>query len=146
MITLRIIVYLLTDVEFGFETIGYSTSEAGGVVEVGVVKYGSSSLPLSVSLSTMNGSATSPQDFTPINGQQLTFSPAQRRQAVAITIINDVIFEDTEEFTALLTPISSQSRVLLDGSNSTTVQISDTDSKKYSTLLNILFVIDCLFF
>ena len=100
------------------------------MVEMGVFKYGSSSLPLSVSLSTMSGSATSSLDFTPINGQELTFSPSQSRQTVNINIINDGTFEDTEEFTVLLTPVSLQSRVRLDGSNTTTVQISDDDSKK----------------
>ena len=130
-------VFPLTVVEFGFENIGYSTSESVGVVEVGVFKYGSSSLPLSVSLSTMSGSATSSLDFTPINGQELTFSPSQSRQTVNINIINDGTFEDTEEFTVLLTPVSLQSRVRLDGSNTTTVQISDDDSKKTLKHLNV---------
>ena len=120
----------LTVIEFGFENIGYSTSELVGVVEVAVVKYGSSSLPLSVSLSTMSGSASSPQDFTAISGMELTFSPSQSRQTVNINIINDGTFEDTEEFSVLLTPASLQSRVCSDGSNTTTVQISDDDSKK----------------
>ena len=94
-----------------------------------MVKYGSSSLPLSVSLSTMSGSATSPQDFTAIS-VQLMFSPAQNRQTVSISIINDGIFEDSEEFFVLLTPVSPQSRVRLDGSNTTTVLISDDDSER----------------
>ena len=118
----------LTAVEFGFENVGYSVSESIGVVEVGVVKYGSSSLPLSVSLSTMSGSATSPQDFTAIS-VQLIFSPTQNRQTVNINIINDDIFEDSEEFFVLLISVSPQSRVRLDGSNTTTVLISDDDSK-----------------
>ena len=93
-----------------------------------MVKYGSSSLPLSVSLSTMSGSATSPQDFTAIS-VQLIFSPTQNRQTVNINIINDDIFEDSEEFFVLLISVSPQSRVRLDGSNTTTVLISDDDSK-----------------
>ena len=94
-----------------------------------MVKYGSSSLPLSVSLSTMSGSATSPQDFTAISVQELTFSPTQNRQTVSINIINDGIFEDSEEFTVLLSPVSPQSQVRLDSSNTTMVLISDDDSK-----------------
>ena len=116
-----------TAVEFGFETVSYRTSESVGVVEVGVVKYGSSSLPLSVSLSTMSGSAISPQDFTAISVQELIFSPTQNRQTISINIINDSIFEDSEEFSVLLTPVSPQSRVRLDGSNTTTVLIIDDD-------------------
>ena len=94
-----------------------------------MVKYDSSSLPLSVSLSTMSGSASSPQDFTAISGMELTFSPSQSRQTVNISIINDDTFEDSEEFAILLTPVSRQSRVRLDGLNTTTVQICDDDSK-----------------
>jgi hypothetical protein len=78
----------------------------------------------------MSGSATSPQDFTAISVQELTFSPTQNRQTVSINIVDDVIFEDPEEFTVLLTPVSPQSRVRLDGSNTTTVQITDDDSKR----------------
>ena len=126
-------------VEFGFETANYPTLESSGVVAVGVVKYGSSSLPLSVSLSTMSGSATSPQDFTLVSGQELTFSPIQSRQTANINILNDGIFEDTEEFTVLLSPVSPQSRVRLDGSNATTVQISDDDSKKSARCENYFF-------
>ena len=98
------------------------------MVEVGVVKYGSSSLPLSVSLSTMSGSATSPQDFTPISGQELTFSPAQSRQTVAITIVDDEVLEDPEQFSVLLTQLVPQTRVM-NSFNSTTVTISDNDCK-----------------
>ena len=100
------------------------------MVEVAVVKYGSSSFSLTVSLSTMSGSASSPQDFTAINGMELTFSPALNRQSVSINIINDGTFEDSEEFRVLLMPVSLQSRVRLDSSNITTVQISDDDSMK----------------
>ena len=100
------------------------------MVEVAVVKYGSSSFSLTVSLSTMSGSASSPQDFTAINGMELTFSPALNRQSVSINIIHDGTFEDSEEFRVLLMPVSLQSRVRLDSSNITTVQISDDDSMK----------------
>ena len=132
-----------TVVEFGFETANYPTLESSGVVAVGVVKYGSSSLPLSMSLSTMSGLATSPQDFTLVSGQELTFSPIQSRQTVNINILNDGIFEDTEEFTVQLSPVSPQSRVRLDGSNTTTVQISDDDSKKSARCENYFFT--CFF-
>ena len=128
---------MIKAVEFGLEDVGYSISESVGVVEVGVVKYGSSSLSLSVSLSTMSGSAISPQDFTAISAQELIFSPTQSRQTVSISIINDSIFEDSEEFSVLLTPVSPQSRVRLDGSNTTTVLISDDDSERNAQFTSV---------
>ena len=110
-----------------------------------VVKYGSSSLPLSVNLSTMSGLATSDDDFTPINGQdtELTFSPSQSRQTVNINIVNDGTFEDSEEFTVLLIPNSFQSRVC---SNITTVQIIDDDSKTNTQCCFCVLSIICEFF
>ena len=123
----------LTVVEFGFETAGYSTSESVAVVEVGVVKYGSSSLPLSVNLSTMSGSATSTEDFTPINDQVLTFSPDQSRQTVNVNIADDAVLENVEQFSVVLTQINNSQAQVVDVLNSTTVTISDNDRKYTST-------------
>ena len=118
-----------TAIEFGFEAVSYHTCESFGVVEVGVVKYGSSSLPLSVSLSTMSGSATSPQDFTAISGQELTFFPTQNRQTVNISIIDDNVLEDVEHFLVMLTqiaPLAPVSNLL----NSVNITISDDDRER----------------
>ena len=91
-----------------------------------MVKYGSSSLPLSVSLSTMSGSATSPQDFTAISVQELIFSPTQSRQTVSISIIDDSILEDVEQFSVMLTQISPLAPVS-NSLNSANITISDDD-------------------
>ena len=117
---------LLTAVQFGFEIISYRTYESDGFVEVGVIKNGSSALPLSVSLSTMSGSAISPQDFTSVSGQELTFSPTQSRQTVNINILNDDILEDVEQFSVMLTQINPRASVM-DSSNSANIIISDDD-------------------
>ena len=118
-----------TAIEFGFEAVSYHTCESFGVVEVGVVKYGSSFLPLSVSLSTMSGSAASPQDFTAISGRELIFSPTQNRQTVNISIVDDSILEDVEWFSVLLTqitPLAPVSNLL----NSANITISDDDRER----------------
>ena len=91
-----------------------------------MVKYGSSSFPLSVSLSTMSGSATSPQDFTLINGQDLTFSPSQSRQTVNINIVDDDVLENMEQFSVTLTQINPRAPVM-NLLNSANITIYDDD-------------------
>ena len=98
-----------------------------------MVKYGSSSLPLSVILSTMSGSATSTEDFTPINGQVLTFFPAQSRQTVNVNIADDAVLENVEQFSVVLTQINNSQAQVVDVLNSTTVTISDNDREYTST-------------
>ena len=124
----------MTDVVFRFERIAYTTSETEGSVEVAVVKYGSSTLPLSLRLSTMNDSATSPQDFTEIVSQDISFTPGERRQTVGIGIVNDDVLENAEQFSVVLTQIDPQTR-LMEMQNSTTITITDDDSDRRLGLL-----------
>ena len=121
----------MTDVEFGFERVAYTTSETEDSVEVAVVKYGSSTLPLSVRLSTMSDSATSPQDFTEIVSQNISFTPGERRQTVSIGIVNDDVLEDAEQFSVVLIQIDPQTS-LVEMQNMTTVTITSDDCEKCS--------------
>ena len=123
----------LADVGFGFESFSYTTSETEGSVEVAVVKYGSSTLPLSVRLSTTSDSATSPQDFTEIVSQDISFAPGERRQTVNIVIVNDNVLEDAEQFSVVLTQIHPQTR-LMEMQNLTTITITDNDCECNSSM------------
>ena len=120
--------YFFIAVLFGFESVTYSTSEADSAfVDVSVIKYdGSSTLPLSVRLSTMAGSASAAQDYSNVDGQLLTFSPEQERNTFRIAIIDDTTVEDTEQFYVLLTQSDPQARVI-QKLNVTTVTIEDND-------------------
>ena len=118
----------MTDVVFGFERVAYTISETEGSVEVAVVKYGSSTLPLSVRLSTMSDSATSPQDFTEIVSRNISFTPGERRQTVSIAIVDDDVLEDAEQFFVVLTQIDPQTRVI-EAQNLTSITITDNDRK-----------------
>ena len=131
----------MTVVEFGFESVVYPVPESEGVVEVAVIKYGSSTLPLQVRLSTVSGSATSPQDYTQLDDRELTFSPEQRRQTVTISIVTDNTFEDTEEFTVVLTQLSPLAQVVSDATNTTIIQIIDDDCKE-----KLIFLVPDSFF
>ena len=121
----------MTDVVFGFERVAYTTSETEGSVEVAVVKYGSSTLPLSVRLSTMSDSATSPQDFTEIVSRNISFTPGERRQTVSIGIVSDDVLENAEQFSVVLTQIDPQA-CLVEMQNMTTVTITSDDCEECS--------------
>ena len=130
----------MTVVEFGFESVVYPVPESR-VAEVAVIKYGSSTLPLQVRLSTVSGSATSPQDYTQLDDRELTFSPEQRRQTVTISIVTDNTFEDTEEFTVVLTQLSPLAQVVSDATNTTIIRIIDDDCKE-----KLIFLVPDSFF
>lgn len=126
------ILFPITVVDFGFESVVYSTSESGDTVNVAVIKYGSSTLSLSVRLSTVSGSATSPEDYTQLSDFDLTFSPEQRRQTVSISIVNDSILESAEQFSIMLTQLVPQARVM-ETLDSTTITITDDDCEGIDT-------------
>ena len=97
-------------------------------MEVAVTKYGVSTLPLSVMLSTISASASAPGDYTEVNGHTLTFSPEERRQTLSITIIDDTVLEDTEQFSVSMTQ-SDQRAQVMETQNMTTVMIIDNDGE-----------------
>ena len=97
-------------------------------MEVAVIKYGISTLPLSVMLSTISASASAPGDYTEVNGHTLTFSPEERRQTLSITIIDDAVLEDTEQFFISMTQSDPRAEVM-ETQNVTTVTVMDNDGE-----------------
>ena len=67
-------------------------------------------------------------DYTLLNPEpyELTFSPLQSEQFITISIINDDVHEDMEQFTVQLSLPSGSTGVVLD-QDSATVQIADED-------------------
>jgi hypothetical protein len=58
--------------------------------------------PVSVTVTTANGTATAPADFQALGPLRLTFSPGQTRQTVTVVVNGDGLFEGTETFTVNL--------------------------------------------
>ena len=46
-------------------------------------------------------------DYVSITDMEVVFSPNESMECVAITIVNDGLFEDTEMFTVTITPTDS---------------------------------------
>ena len=121
--------------EFGFESVLYSTNEDDGGVDIVVVKYGNSAVPLSVRLSTANATALSSQDYTQRN-LNVNFNPTERTKSVRINLTNDDVLEENEQFTASLSQLGSQARVL-GALSSTTITITNDDGKQKTALMSL---------
>ena len=81
----------------------------------------------------------SPDDYTSVSMTLVPFTTQCPSQCINISIINNVILEPTEEFTARLTLIPASvttinaSRIIVDPPE-TTVQITNNDLSKYSSI------------
>ncbi|MEZ6122432.1 MAG: Calx-beta domain-containing protein [Planctomycetaceae bacterium] len=90
-----------------------------------------SSVPVSVDFMTFDGSAAAGLDYTPQNGT-LTFNPGETEKAVSIDIIDDLLDENSEEFTISLSNAINAliatgigTATILDNDPAPTISISD---------------------
>ena len=76
-------------------------------------------------------------DFTAISGRRSTFKPSDLSISAIITITNDDIRENTEQFTGILVfaSLPIPQRVTL-APNLTTIAITDSDSK-WNTMMHV---------
>ncbi len=113
-----------------FAAASYSVAEntpAGSVtLTVTATRRGDPNETITAAFTTVQGSATSGQDFTPVNGT-LTFGAGEVERTIVVPIINDNLLEDSETFTVTLSSPSPGTSV---GSPATaTVTILDDDSQ-----------------
>ncbi len=78
-----------------FESSGFSVSEGSPTAVITVTRTGGLSSGVSVQYFTIDGSATSGQDYTRVSGS-LTFEPNQATKTFSIPIINDLVDESDE--------------------------------------------------
>ena len=81
-------------------------------------------LSLSLSLSLLAGGV----DFTPLQDVRLVFNSTTNSITVPITIINDILTENDETFTASIRLVMAEQRVML-APDEAMVTITDTDRK-----------------
>lgn len=63
----------------------------------------SSSQPVTVNYSSMNGSAIAPGDFAAVTNQEVVFQPGETQKNVTINVVGDDVREGQEQFTVMLT-------------------------------------------
>jgi len=82
---------------FTFVLMSVACMETCGKVEVIVTRTGLLQFPASVSYRTIDGTATSGEDFKPVEGK-LTFNPDEVEKSFEVEIVDDDRCEDQEEF------------------------------------------------
>ena len=114
-------------VTIGFEMETYSAGENQGSVEVcAIIREGGLATQVIVSLLTQDITAVNPDDYTSLSAP-LSFSEDTSRQCVDISLINDDILENIEEFEALLQAANSAPVIL--SPERAVVRITDDDGE-----------------
>ncbi len=108
----------------GFDPASYSVAENGGAITLTVTRTVGNAGAVSVAWDTVNGSATSPSDFTGASGV-LNFASGETSKTFSITIVDDIIIDPSEQFAVVLT--NPTNGATLGAANTATVSITDND-------------------
>jgi hypothetical protein len=102
--------------------------EGQGSVEVQVALSGETHLPVTVLLSTRDGSATGGSDFSDKTDEETVFSADQTTRSSTVTLVNDVIAEDDEVFHVTITapPDAPPGLRIVEGEADITITDTDT--------------------
>jgi hypothetical protein len=113
------------DTGFSLSTNRYAVDEGGTNLIVTVYRTNANTGPASVSLTTVNGTATAGPDFTALGGA-LNFTNGEPVKTVLIPIVNDTLVEGDETFDLVLSGPSSGAQVV--GITNATATIIDNDA------------------
>ena len=111
----------------------YSVNEGAGSATITVTLNTVSSLPVTVTYSTGDGTAVSPDDYAAVT-DTLTFNPGQTSKTFSVSLVDDATFESNETVSLTLSspvgaipgiPISA-TLTIVDNDSSPTVQFSPT--------------------
>jgi hypothetical protein len=103
----------------------YQAGENGGAAQVTVNRSGPGGGQVTVRLSTSDGTATAPADYTAVLNRTVTFPPGVRNVAVAIPIVNDAVLEGLETLSLALANV--QGPATLGVRSTATLDILDED-------------------
>lgn len=109
--------------ELGFLEAGGVVREDSGSIIINVHRVNGTDGVVSIEYSTVEGSAKAGQDFEPVAGV-LTFAHGETEKTIAVTLLNDSVFENRETFQVVL---SNPGGGAVLGSASFTVKIADDE-------------------
>ena len=114
----------------------YGTSEGSSSVTVTVTRTGDLSHTTSVDFSTVNGTAVAGGDFVAQSGT-LTFVAGEVSKNIIIQVLNDNVFEGTENFSVVLSNgIGTGAQVV--SPSSASISISDNDPQPFLTATSVV--------
>ena len=111
----------------------YSVSGSAGNVTVTVTKTGSTAVNAVVHYATSNGTATAPGDYTATSGD-LTFAPSDTSKNITIPIVNDSVYDGSENF---IVTLSAPASATLGTPITATVTITDPNSAPSFSIDNV---------
>ena len=85
-----------------FSTSGFTVNENGTNAVITVTRTGSADVTSTVTIDTLDDSATACADYTALVGTVVTFNPGETRKTVLVPITNDATTEDEETLFLLL--------------------------------------------
>jgi glucose/arabinose dehydrogenase len=110
---------------FSMSNPSITITESDPSVTITVQRSGNTTLPGSVTLATLDGTATAGNDFTGTSGRIIDFAPGETSKTLSIPILNDPTPESTETFSVKL--ISATGGAINPTQEITTVSILDND-------------------
>jgi hypothetical protein len=112
-----------------FSPATYSVGEGGASITLTVARTGAAGGAVSVDYSTVNGTATSGNDYTATSGT-LNFADGETSKTISIPILEDAIVEGDETFNVTLS--NATGGATLGSASSATVTINDNDTCSFS--------------
>jgi uncharacterized delta-60 repeat protein len=114
-----------TRISFASDTFVVNENAPGARANITIVREGISSVPVTVLVSTSDGTATANSDYTPIS-TQVTFAPDETVKVVGVPIVDDSAVEPDETVNLSLTLVSQSPEASI-GTGSATLTIVDND-------------------
>ena len=116
-----------------FNPRAYTVKETPGnstvTLSVTATRFGDPNTTISVNYATSNGTATAGQDYVATSGT-IVFSPGETQKFISITILDDNLIENSENFFVALTGATNAS--IGSAASQATVTIADDDSPMQS--------------
>ena len=112
----------------GFLQASYDVNEADGSVTVEITLSAAAVADVNVTLSTTDGTAIAPDDYTAVSTQTLTIRAGDTRTELTIAVADDALVEGDEQFTIMLSTGSPPAVVSLGSITTATLTITDDDT------------------
>ena len=105
-----------------------TVAENAGSVTLTVTRSGASDTTTTVTYTTVNGTATSGNDYNALSGT-LTFAPGETFKNVTILLRDDLVYEGNENFTLMLTSATnSPGGTAVIATNSATINLTENEA------------------
>jgi hypothetical protein len=111
----------------GWQAVEYNVSENCGTVSIAITKQGSNAIPVGILFSTLDMTASAPEDFNSFSDRMVIFDSDSLIETIQVSVINDEVNEPFESFVGMLTVPAGQTGIMIEDAT-TTITIFDGDT------------------